>query len=81
MSGKTFSQITSAALQLTEGERADLAAALLDSLEPQVSPEEAAAIEEAWIVEIERRMCELDADPSIAIPVEEVMAEAKKLLR
>ena len=56
-------------------------ARLMDELDPPVSAEEAAAIEAEWIAVAEERMRELDADPSIAIPFEVVMAESRKLLR
>ena len=81
MGAMTYSQIEREALQLPEGERAELATLLLDSLEPDVSPEEAAAIEAEWLALAEQRLLELESDPSIAIPLDEVMAESRKLLR
>ena len=56
------------ALQLTEAERAELAGMLLDSIEPAGDP----AVEQSWLVEIERRMEQLDSGQVQAIPWEKV---------
>jgi putative addiction module component (TIGR02574 family) len=58
------------ALALPADIRAALAKALIDSL-PQ---EDAAAIDEAWQVEIQRRLADFEADPSSAIPAQDVFA-------
>jgi putative addiction module component (TIGR02574 family) len=50
---KTARQILEEALVLSDEERADLAAELLDSLEPSVPSQDRS--DEAWIAEIERR--------------------------
>src|SRR5438105_9239052 len=60
-------EIGDAALNLPERERADLAARLIDSLDP--AQDEAA--DAAWAAEIQRRMDELDKGLVQPIPWEE----------
>ena len=60
-------EIVRAALALPEGERAVIAAALLESLEPEVDP----AIDEAWRDEIRRRLTAIEAGEEELIPWEE----------
>ncbi len=57
-------EIFKKALQLDESERAELAGMLIDSIDGDV--EEGA--EAAWIIEIERRIAELDAGAVETIP-------------
>ncbi len=59
---------------LSEKERATLAGLLIESLESEIDPD----VEEAWRVEIERRVAELDAGTVETVPWEVVKA---KLLR
>ncbi|HET7288206.1 MAG TPA: addiction module protein [Pyrinomonadaceae bacterium] len=59
---------------LSEEERATLAGLLIESLESEVDPD----VEEAWRVEIERRVAELDSGTVETVPWEVVKA---KLLR
>ena len=59
---------------LSEKERATLAGLLIESLESEVDPD----VEEAWRVEIERRLAELDSGAVKTVPWEVVKA---KLLR
>ena len=59
---------------LSGKERATLAGLLIESLESEVDPD----VEEAWRVEIERRVAELDAGTVETVPWEVVRA---KLLR
>ena len=59
---------------LSEKDRATLAGLLIESLESEVDPD----VEEAWRVEIERRLAELDAGTAKTVPWEDVKA---KLLR
>lgn len=49
-------QLLEDALRLSEKERADMAARLIDSLDPEVEPDAASA----WNAEIQRRLGELD---------------------
>lgn len=59
---------------LSEKDRATLAGLLIESLESEVDPD----VEDAWRVEIERRVAELDAGTVETVPWEVVKA---KLLR
>jgi putative addiction module component (TIGR02574 family) len=59
---------------LSEEERATLAGLLIESLESEIDPD----VEEAWRVEIERRVAELDSGTVETVPWEVVKA---KLLR
>ena len=63
------------ALKLTPGERAALAQRLLASLE------EDAEIEEAWAVEIERRIAEVESGAVQVIPIEEALARVRAALK
>jgi putative addiction module component (TIGR02574 family) len=56
----TADRILQDALSLSEQERAEIAARLIDSLD-EARDAEAAAVEEAWAAEIERRCAGLDA--------------------
>jgi len=56
---------------LSEEERATLAGLLIESLESEVDPD----VEEAWRVEIQRRVAELDAGTVKTVPWEVVKAE------
>lgn len=56
------------ALHLTEGERADLAGMLLESIEPAPDP----GVEQLWLAEVERRMEQLDSGQVQSIPWEQV---------
>ena len=59
---------------LSEKERATLAGLLIESLESEIDPD----VEDAWRIEIERRVAELDAGTAKTVPWEVVRA---KLLR
>ncbi len=68
-------QLFEKASLLSEKDRATLAGLLIESLESEaVDPD----VEEAWRVEIERRLAELDSGTVQTVPWEEVRA---KLLR
>ena len=56
---------------LSEQERATLAGLLIESLESEVDPD----VEEAWRIEIERRLAELDAGTVETVPWESVRAK------
>ena len=64
-------QITTAALLLPPGERAELADRLLSSLELPVP----AAIDSAWAVEVERRIDQLDRREATTIPGDVLMSQ------
>jgi putative addiction module component (TIGR02574 family) len=71
----TADQIASEALSLPRPERARVADALIASLATE--PE----IEQAWNVEIRRRLRDIDAGVTQMIPGDEVLAEVEALLR
>ena len=56
---------------LSEKERATLAGLLIESLESEDDPD----VEEAWRIEIERRLAELDAGTAKTVPWEDVKAK------
>lgn len=60
---------------LSEKERATLAGLLIESLESEIDPD----VEEAWRVEIERRLAELDAGTAKTVPWEDVKAKVLRL--
>ena len=59
------------ASNLSEEERATLAGLLIESLESTVDSD----VEEAWRIEIERRVAELDAGTAETVPWEVLKAE------
>lgn len=59
------------ASSLSEKERATLAGLLIESLESENDPD----VEEAWRVEIERRLAELDSGTVQTVPWEAVKAK------
>jgi len=71
-----LAELKEKAAQLSESERADLALALIESLDGP-----AAAVEEAWRVEIERRVGEIDRGEVKPIPGDEVFAEVRRRLK
>lgn len=73
----TLADLEKQARQLSLEERAQLALALLDSLEPAEEGE----IEETWRTEIEARLAAYDRGEVSAIPAEDVFAEARRLSR
>jgi putative addiction module component (TIGR02574 family) len=64
------------ALNLPEKERAELAASLIDSLDPKVDED----VEAAWQAEIARRIEEIETGKARAIPWEEVREKGRRLL-
>ncbi len=72
-----YKQIEEEALHLPEEERAEFAQKLLLSLD---TPSEGEIAEE-WLVEAQRRACELDAGIVQPIPADEVRRKAEALLR
>lgn len=65
-------QLAAAVLLLPDAARADLAARLLESLEPDVPGDSAESVASVWDEELDRREAELAADPSVGIPAAEV---------
>ncbi len=62
------------ALQLTTGERASFAQLLLASLD------EYSELEEAWAIETDRRMSEVDAGAVHVIPIADALAQERASL-
>ena len=56
------------ALELKEEERAELASMLIESLDEPVEE----GVEAAWVIEIERRMADLDSGSAKTLPWDEV---------
>ena len=67
-------QLKSQASNLSAAERAELAYYLLSSLET----EEEAGVQEAWRVEIARRVAEIRNGSAVGLPAEEVLAELRE---
>lgn len=67
-------QILHSALSLPESERAEIAVALIHSLDTQVDD----AVDEAWAMEIERRIATLDQGEVALIPFDDVLAEMRR---
>ena len=74
-----LAELKEKAAQLSEPERAELALAMIESLDGP--PEDPTAVEEAWRIEIERRVGELDRGDVKPIPGDEVFAEVRRRLR
>ncbi len=68
-------KVEAEALKLTPGERAALAQRLRASLE------EDAEIEEAWALEVERRIAEVESGAVQLIPIEEALARVRAALK
>lgn len=66
------------AAKLTPVERAELAAELLQSLEP--AEDGAAEIEREWVIEAKRRLGEIDRGEVTPIPGDEVLAHVRRQL-
>jgi putative addiction module component (TIGR02574 family) len=64
------------AIQLSEGERAELALSLIESLDGEADT----GVDEAWRVEIDRRIGEIDRGDVQLIPGDEVFARLRRKL-
>lgn len=74
-----LAELKEKAAQLSEPERADLALALIESLDGPA--EDPAVVEDAWRLEIERRVGEIDRGEVKPIPGDEVFAEVRRRLK
>lgn len=74
--GVSLEQVTTDALRLTDDERAELADEIHASLLHRRE-----AVEQAWIAEGMRRLADLEAGRTKAIPGEQVFAELRERLR
>ena len=72
----TLTELKQKASQLSEAERAELALSLIESLDGPGDPD----VEEAWRVEIERRIGQIDRGEVQLIPGDEVFAKLRRRL-
>ena len=73
----TLTELKEKASKLSETERAELALSLLESLDGPADPD----VDEAWRLEIERRVGEIERGEVKLIPGDKVLAEARRLLK
>ena len=73
--GNRLELLEAEALKLTAGERAAFAQLLLASLD------EDAEIEDAWAVEVERRIAEVESGTVKPIPIAEALAQVRATLK
>ncbi len=73
--GNRLEVLEAEALKLTPGERAAFAQLLLASLD------EDAEIEDAWAIEVERRIAEVEAGSVQVIPIADALAQARAKLK
>ena len=66
----TLTELKQKAAELSDAERADLALSLIESLDGPADPD----VEEAWRIEIERRIGQIDRGEIELIPGDEVFA-------
>lgn len=64
------------AAQLSEAERAELALSLIESLDGPADPD----VEEAWRIEVERRIGQIERGEVELIPGDEVFARLRRRL-
>ncbi len=72
----TLAELKEKASQLTETERAELALSLIESLDGPADP----GVEEAWRLEIERRVAQIERGEVKLIPGDEVFARLRRRL-
>lgn len=72
----TLTELKQKASKLSEAERADLALSLIESLDGPADPD----VEEAWRVEIERRLGQIDRGEVELVPGDEVFAKLRRRL-
>ena len=72
----TLTELKQKAAELSDGERAELAFSLIESLDGPADPD----VEEAWRVEIERRLGQIDRGEVELIPGDEVFARLRRRL-
>ena len=72
----TLTELKEKASQLSETERAELALSLIESLDGPADPD----VEEAWRIEIERRVGQIERAEVELIPGDEVFARLRRRL-
>ena len=73
---RKLTELKRQASQLSEGERGELAMSLLESLDGPADPD----VEEAWRLEIERRLGQIDRGEVQPMPGDEVFARLRRRL-
>ena len=73
---ETLTELKQKAAELSDAERAELALSLIESLDGPADPD----VEEAWRVEIERRIGQIDRGEVELIPGDEVFARLRRRL-
>jgi putative addiction module component (TIGR02574 family) len=71
-----LAELKQKAAKLSDDERAELALALIESLDGEADT----GVEEAWRIEIERRIAEIDRGEVQLIPGDEVFARLRRKL-
>jgi len=71
-----LAELKERASQLSDAERAELALALIESLDGPADPD----VEEAWRVEIERRIGQMERGEVQLVPGDEVFAKLRRRL-
>ena len=71
-----LAELKEKASQLSDAERAELALALIESLDGPADPD----VEEAWRIEIERRIGQIERGEVQLIPGDEVFAKLRRRL-
>jgi len=72
----TLAELKEKASQLSEAERAELALALIESLDGPADPD----VEAAWRIEVERRIGQIERGEVQLIPGDEVFAKLRRRL-
>jgi putative addiction module component (TIGR02574 family) len=72
----TLMELKQKAAELSDAERAELALSLIESLDGPADPD----VEEAWRVEIERRIDQIDRGEVELIPGDEVFVRLRRRL-
>ena len=75
---RVLTELKEKAAQLSETERAELALALLESLDGPAESE--AEVEEAWRIEIERRVSQVEQGEVELVPGDEVIGRVRRRL-
>lgn len=75
MMGSQLEMLEAEALKLTLGERAAFAQLLLTSLDEDTE------IEEAWAVEVERRIADVESGAVQVIPIAQALAQVRAALK
>ena len=75
---RVLTELKEKAAQLSETERAELALALIESLDGPAESE--AEVEEAWRIEIERRVSQVEQGEVELVPGDEVIGRVRRRL-